>query len=74
MRKLTRAAYAKSAYDAFCEIGKISITKAKYDDRATWRDPRGVFSSACFSIGVCRCLTEDVLIENTPLFFSAQVG
>ena len=48
--------------------------KAECDDRATWNNPCGVFSSFMFCQGVCRCLYQTWVIESTPLFFSAQGG
>ena len=33
---------------------------------------RGVFHHSCFFKGVWRCLRQDVVIGNTPLFFSVQ--
>ena len=69
---LTRAAYAISAYDAFCK------TSPKYKmKRNTMIALRGAihvacFHHSCFIKGVWRCLTEDVGDwERATLFFCA---
>ena len=50
--------------------GKSPIfnTKAKYED-ASRVYSRGAFSRLCFSVGVWRCLLQDINHENAPLLF-----
>ena len=50
VRKLTRANVRESAYDA-CSESSPKQKEAEYDDRATWVNPRGVFSSFMFTQG-----------------------
>ena len=62
----------ESAYDAFGQTSPKYKDKAEYDDRATWAIHVACFHHSCFVKGVWRRLSEDVVIGNTPLFFSAQ--
>ena len=48
MGNLTQAAYANSAYNAFLEIFAKESMKRNTMSRATWVNPRGVFSSFMF--------------------------
>ena len=47
-----RRTYANSAYDALFGNPVNFSHKAEYDDRATWFNPRGVFSSSMFYDGL----------------------
>ena len=71
VRKLTRAAYANQRMTLDRKSAKFQ-DKAEYDDRATWAIHVACFHHSCFFKGVWRCLRQDVVIGNTPLFFSVQ--
>ena len=51
VRKLTRAAYANQRMTLHVKLRQRFKAKAEYDDRATWVNPRGVFSSFMFLQG-----------------------
>ena len=72
VRKLTRAAYANQRMTRHVKLRQSNNEEAEYDDRATWAIHVACFHHSCFFKGVWRCLRQDVVIGNTPLFFSAQ--
>ena len=51
VRKLTRAAYANQRMTLSVKLRQSKKVKAEYDDRATWSNPCGVFSSFMFTQG-----------------------
>ena len=51
VRKLTHTAYANQRMTLDRNFAKDSKDKAEYDDRATWVNPRGVFSAFMFTQG-----------------------
>ena len=71
VRKLTHTAYANQRMTLCLKIGKIEskggIRWSRYVSNHV-----ACFHHTCFYLGVCRCLRQDVVIGNTPLFFSAQ--
>ena len=72
MGNLTRAAYANQRMTLCLKLRQSNNEEAEYDDRATWAIHVACFHHSCFFKGVWRCLRQDVVIGNTPLFFSAQ--
>ena len=50
------------------KTANFSKSKAKYED-ASRVYSRGAFSRLCFSVGVWRCLIQDINHENAPLYF-----
>ena len=72
VRKLTHTAYANQRMTLARKTSPKYNVKAEYDDRATWAIHVACFHHSCFFKGVWRCLRQDVVIGNTPLFFSAQ--
>ena len=72
VRKLTRAAYANQRMTLARKL-RQSI-KSKRNTVIALRGSIHVacFHHSCFDNGVWRCLLADVVIGNTPLFFSAR--
>ena len=72
-RKLTHTAYANQRMTLARKLRQSIMSK-----RNTMIALRGsihvaCFHHSCFDKGVWRCLLADVVIGNTPLFFSATV-
>ena len=68
VRKLTHTAYANQRMTLDRKSAKFQ-DKAEYDDRATWAIHVACSHHSCFMTGVCRCLYQTWMFENTPLFF-----
>ena len=75
MGNLTRATYAKSAYDAFCKTSPKYNDEAEYDDRATWSNPQWrVFIIHVSSRAFGDALQKTWVFGNTPLLLRRRGG